>query len=246
MIERFDNITTDDGDMAVFVVHPETGSFDGGQFPTVVFQMDAPGMREELRNMCRRLASAGYYVIAPMLYYRWVTEYNLFETGDRDRMFELMNGLSNSMASSDIGACLAYAEADPVADTTRCGTVGYCMSGPFAVVAAADYPEQIKAAASIHGVRLVTDTDDSPHARLPDVAGELYIGCAEVDEWAPPETVEQFDKAMSEAGTKGRVEWYAGTEHGFSFAERPQYVQASSERHWERLHDLFWRRLRQS
>jgi carboxymethylenebutenolidase len=32
--------------------------------------MDAPGWREELRDMARRLASVGYFVVLPNLYYR--------------------------------------------------------------------------------------------------------------------------------------------------------------------------------
>jgi len=225
--------------MPTFVVHPD----QAGPHPVVLFQMDAPGMREEIRNMSRRLASAGYYVIAPMLYYRWVRQFNLFETGDRGRMFELMNGLSNTMASADAACCLDFAQTDPAADASRCGTVGYCMSGPFALVAAADHADRIRAAASIHGVRLVTDAADSPHLRLPDISGEIYVGCAETDEYAPPEMVTAFEGAMTSAGTLGRVEWFPGTEHGFAFAERPSYERDASERHWERLHSLFRRRL---
>ena len=236
------NITTPDGDMPTFVVHPS----DGGPHPVVLFQLDAPGMRSEIHDMCRRVAAEGYYVISPMLYYRWVTAYNLFETGDRDRMFELMNGLSNAMASADAGACFDHADGDPAADASRCGTVGYCMSGPFAIVVAADHAERVHAAASIHGVRLAVDRDDSPHRRLGEVTGEIYVACAETDEYAPPEMVEEFTSAMTAAGTPGQVEWYPGTEHGFAFSERPQYVHDASEQHWGRILDLFHRRLQQA
>ncbi len=233
------DITTPDGDMPTFVVHPA----DAGPYPVVLFQMDAPGMRSEIHDMCRRVAAEGYYVISPMLYYRWVRSYNLFETGDRDRMFELMNGLSNAMASADAAACFDHADNDDAADATQCGTVGYCMSGPFAIVVAADHAERVQAAASIHGVRLAVDADDSPHHRLGDVTGEIYVACAETDEYAPPEMIEKFTAAMTATGTAGQVEWYPGTEHGFAFAERPHYVPDASEQHWIRILDLFNRRL---
>ena len=48
---------------------------------------------------------------------------------------------------------------------------------------------------------------------------------------------------MVAAGSRGRVEWYPGTEHGFAFSERPLYDRDASERHWERLHSLFRRNL---
>ena len=66
MIEQHLDIATADGAMNTFVVHPE----EGGPFPVVLFYMDAPGNREELRDMARRLAAVGYYVVLPNLYYR--------------------------------------------------------------------------------------------------------------------------------------------------------------------------------
>lgn len=241
VIEHFLDIETADGSMNTFITHPDLPG--AGPFPVIVFLMDAPGMREELRDMCRRLGTTGYYVIAPHLYYREVREYNLFETGDRDRMSELMDSLSNAMVDQDVLACLAHAETDPAADTTWVGTVGYCMSGPFAIHVAASRPGQIRAAASIHGVRLVTDEADSPHRVLDRAEAEIYVAAAEHDHWAPPEMIDAFEAAMAEHGTTGAVEWYPGTDHGFSFRERPAYDKAASERHWERLHHLFRRTL---
>lgn len=240
MQERFEQLATNDGTMETFIVHPD----DGGPWPVVLFLMDAPGMREEIRDMSRRLATTGYYVMTSQLYYRQVDHYNVFETGDRDRMFELMSNLSNAMVNDDCGALIALAEGDDAADAGRVGVVGYCMSGPFAVMVAAAHADRVKAAASIHGVALVTDADDSPHRHLDQVQGEIYLGCAEHDDYAPPEMIDAFEKAMGEAGTTGRVEWYPGTEHGFAYRERPAYDKAASERHWERLHDLFDRNLR--
>jgi carboxymethylenebutenolidase len=239
MIEKTIPVATGDGTMSTFVVHPERG----GPHPVVLFLMDAPGMREELRNMSRRLASAGYYVMASNLYYREVEEFNVFETGDRDRMFELMHGLSNAMVVNDCRSMLGTAADDSAADADVVGTVGYCMSGPFTLMVAAAMPNKVKAAASIHGVRLAVDADDSPHRHLGAIRGEVYVACAEFDDYAPKDMVDSFAEALAEAGTDGEVEWFPGTDHGFAFAERPQYDRDASERHWERLHSLFRRRL---
>ena len=240
MIEQFVDIDTGEGTMRTFVVAPERG----GPYPVVAFLMDAPGMREEIRDMSRRLASSGYAVVSPHLYYRMVDHYNVFETGDRDRMFELMSSLSNEMVDRDITA--AVAALDGVegvdVDTSRLGVVGYCMSGPFAVHFAGS-DDRVAAAASIHGVALVTDAEDSPHRQLATASAEIYVGCAETDHYAPPEMVNAFDDALAASGCDGEVEWYPGTEHGFAYAERPQYDRDASERHWERLHSLFRRRL---
>lgn len=52
--------------METFVCRPERG----GPFPAVFLLMDAPGIREELRDMARRLGTVGYSVVLPNLYYR--------------------------------------------------------------------------------------------------------------------------------------------------------------------------------
>jgi len=66
MLEREETITTRDGAMDCFICQPE----EGGPHPAVILYMDAPGIREELRDMARRLGTVGYYVILPNLYYR--------------------------------------------------------------------------------------------------------------------------------------------------------------------------------
>src|SRR5208282_5316067 len=66
MIEQTIDIPTKDGAMETFITHPERG----GPYPPVFLMMDAPGIREELRMMTRCLATVGYYVLLPNLYYR--------------------------------------------------------------------------------------------------------------------------------------------------------------------------------
>jgi carboxymethylenebutenolidase len=238
MQEQHFDLTTAAGEMPTWVIRPD----EGGPHPLVLFLMDAPGMRPEIRHMASRLATSGYYVMTSQLYYRQVREFNVFETGDRDRMFELMNGLSNQMVNEDAGSMIAHAATDPAASTERVGVVGYCMSGPFAVMVAAAHLN-VRAAASFHGVRLVADAPDSPHLHLDKINGEVYIGAAETDHYAPPEMIDAFAAALEASNATGRVEWYPGTEHGFAYQERPQYDRVASERHWERMHDLFRRNL---
>ena len=241
MIDSDVDITTADGAMNTFVTHPE----EGGPHPVVFFYMDAPGKREELHDMARRLATAGYYVILPNLYYRSAREFNVFSgdpTHTRERLFELMNSLTDDLVASDTAALFDYVDADEAADSSRIGCMGYCMSGPFSFAMAGMYPDRIKAAASLYGVRLFGDGSPAPLAEK--VKGELYFACAEHDEYAPKEMVDALEAHLRATGTNARVEWYPGTHHGFAFPTRgPVYDKAAAERHWERLHALFARLL---
>ncbi|MDO8325252.1 MAG: dienelactone hydrolase family protein, partial [Phenylobacterium sp.] len=216
-----------------------------GPHPVILFYMDAPAIREELRDMARRLATAGYYVVLPNLYYRaGVLELGGFATeADRARMFELMASINIPLIMSDTAALLTYIDSDPAARKGPMGAVGYCMSGQYAINAAAYYPDKVKAAASIYGVSLVTDDHDSPHLAAQKVQGEVYFACAEIDAYAPLEMVEALAQSVTANGVNGEVELYAGVHHGFAFPQRPAYDKTAAERHWERLLALFKRNL---
>ena len=246
MIERTIEIPTPEGVTRTFVTHPERD----GPHPVILFLMDAPAIREELRDMCRRLASVGYYVLLPNLYYRQgVEELPPMPKvrGPDDpwtaRMMELAGTVSIPMVMSDCESMMAFADKDPAAAKGPAGAVGYCLSGRFAVYAAAALPGRIRAAASIYGTRLLTERPDSPHIAIRDRDCEFYIACAETDHWVPLALVDQLRDDLAAHGVRAEVELYAGAEHGFAFLQRHCYDRDAAERHWERLFALFARNL---
>src|SRR2546421_12348531 len=92
MIDQQIEISTKDGHTSTFITHPERD----GPHPVIIFYMDAPAIREELRDMPRRPGTSGYYGRLPNLYYRsGVMELGPLpadpESPDRRRMFHLMN-----------------------------------------------------------------------------------------------------------------------------------------------------------
>ncbi len=116
MFERQIDIETRDGRMSTFVCHPERG----GPYPAILFYMDAPGIREELRDMARRIASAGYFVMLPNMYYRA----GVMELGplprdpaapERNRMIELMSGLDIPKVMSDTAALFSFLDGEKAA-----------------------------------------------------------------------------------------------------------------------------------
>ena len=228
--------------MNAFITHPE----EGGPHPVVLFYMDAPGKREELHDMARRIATVGYYVVLPNLYYRKTREFVMVrdEEGFK-RMFAIMAHVTTPLVMRDTQALLDFVDGRKEADASRLGIVGYCMSGPLVFAAAAHFPERVKCAASIYGVRLATDDADSPHRNAHKVKGELYFACAETDKYAPKEMIDKLEAHLKTVpGLRARVEWYMGAEHGFAFPQRQGiFHKPSAERHWERLFALFRRNL---
>jgi carboxymethylenebutenolidase len=248
MIERQMEIPTKDGRMNTFICHPESA----GPHPVIMFFMDAPGIREELRDMARRLSSAGYYVLLPNLYYRSKIEelgpyIGEAHAATRGRLMQLKDTLDIPMVMDDTDALIAFALQDAAAASKApMGCVGYCMSGRYAINAAVRHPTAVRAAASIYGVELVTDRPDSPHLAALYTDARLYFGCAERDHYAPQEMIERLRAELETSGGNAEVEIYPGTLHGFAFPERPAYNKPAAERHWERLFALFGAELKRS
>ena len=174
MIEREVVVTTKHGRMPTFLAAPE----GDGQHPGIIFYMDAPGIREELRNMARRIAKHGYVCLLPDMYYRLGTV--RFDIPRRDDGMSgviraSMNHLTNARVIDDTAALLAHFDALDTVTPGKVGCVGHCMSGQYITTVAAKFPHRMAAAASLYGVGIVTDKEDSPHLLLDEVKGELYL-----------------------------------------------------------------------
>ena len=245
MIEETVDVRTKDGAMETFICRPERG----GPHPVVFFLMDAPGIREELYDMARRLGTVGYHVMLPNLYYRAGrdTKYgpDVLEHGSAEhtRMRAVRTKMTIPPVMEDLAAMLDFADGQRDARKGPVGVHGYCMSGPYALAAAARYPDRVAAAASFYGTWLVSDAVESPHLSLGKAKGELYIACAEHDELAPLPMVAELKALFEKSGNRGELEIYPGVHHGFAFPQRWCYDKPAAERHWERLIALYRRRL---
>ena len=240
MIERQVDIETPDGLMPTFEFHPE----EGGPFPVVLYLMDAPSIRPALRDMASRLATAGYYVLLPFLYYR-NSPYREFGASDEDMHLrrELMQSVTRDGILPDAKAMLDFAANNPKARADGpIGAVGFCMSGPLVLALAQRMPEQVAAIASVHGAWVVTDQPDSPHLELDRIKAEVYFAWADDDPTATAEELQIMDSTMTNAGINYRIDFMDGAVHGFAPAGE-RYHREASERHWERVHALLQRNL---
>jgi carboxymethylenebutenolidase len=199
--------------------------------------------------MARRLATVGYYVVLPNLYYRAGRDAffgpTVLTKGDPEhaRMRAIRTKMTIPPVLEDVLAMLGFLDQQAEVKSGPVGVHGYCMSGPYALAAAARYPDRIAAAASFYGTWIVSDAEESPHLSLSRCRGELYIACAEHDELAPLPMVEELRGLFEKSGAKGELEIYPGVHHGFAFPSRNCFDKPAAERHWERLFALYRRRL---
>lgn len=253
MQERFVDIPTADGHMDAFLVHPE----EGGPFPAVLVLMDIWGLREELYDIARRVATVGYCCVLPNFWYRrGKVRYEFRDEKGRMRsLVTLPNAVQDEirdnarlvtdrMAMADIGAALTFLDGVSAARPGAKGSLGYCLGGRYALQAAAEYPDVLRASASMHGTTLVSEAPDSPHRFVDRMRGEVYCGFAENDPWAPPSTVETLARLFEQApAVRYRAIVHVGAEHGYALPDRDIFHKAAANRDWERIFAMFRRQL---
>jgi carboxymethylenebutenolidase len=207
--------------------------------------MDGPGIRPAMLQLGERLASHGYFVLLPDLFYRAgpyapMDPKSLFSDPEKRKvlMEKFFPAAASANVMADMPAFLDFLAAQPDVRPGGIGVTGYCMGGRLALIAAGTYPEQIVAAASYHGGRLANDDPDSPHRLAPKMKARIYVAAAIEDQSFPDEMKARLEKALTDAGVDHRIETYPA-KHGWVFPDFPVYDAAASERHWQSMLALF-------
>jgi len=232
-------IRTEDGTVDTHFFTPD------GQTPksAILFYMDGLGLRQALFDMAARMASHGYAVLLPNLYYRAGPSQPIDMVNGRDRMMELVMSVTNAGTMRDTKHFLSFLDTQPGLAGAKVACVGYCMGGALSLTAVGTYTDRITAAASLHGARLATDAPDSPHLLAPRMKGEVYVGVSEIDPYLAEGETERLEGALKAADANAMVEIYPGVQHGFTVPGIPIYDREASERHWDRILGLFSRNL---
>jgi carboxymethylenebutenolidase len=233
-------ITTRDGVCPAYVYKPA----GEGPWPAVLVYMDAVAIRPAMLELGERLATYGYYVLLPDLFYR-SGPYEPFNAATlfsdpvqrKVLMEKFVAPATQPAIMSDTRAFLDYLHAQPDVRPGPIATTGYCMGGLMSLTAAGTYPDEIIAAASYHGGRLATDDPNSPHLLAPKMKARVYVGGAIEDDSFPDAMKARLDEALTQAGVDHTIETYPA-KHGWVFPDLPVYDAAASERHYETLKTL--------
>jgi carboxymethylenebutenolidase len=205
---------------------------------------DAGGPRDTFRDMAEQLASYGYAVLVPDVYYRdgdWapfdmVSVFN--DQGERQRLFSMISKVTPDLMAADAGAFFDYLAARPDVKGEAFGTTGYCMGGRASLVVAGRVPQRVTAAMSFHGGGLASDDPGSPHLLADRMKAAVYVGGAENDASFTPEAAETLDKALTAAGVEHTIEWYSAA-HGFAVPDNAPYDPAAAQKHWDAMESFF-------
>src|SRR5262249_34159705 len=252
MNERFADIATRAGTMPTFVAHPE----QDGPFPAVIIYMDFWGVREEVPDIARLGAASGYCCLVHDLYYRQgivrneildqrgkMTSLNRLDEAARASVLAPLRRFSDAEAMEDTQAILQFLAGDRSVRAGAKGCIGFCLGGRLVMRAAALFPDQFKAAASLHGSALVSGREDSPHRLADRFEGEFYCGFAAHDPYTAPSTVEDLATAMQSSAARFRYQLHPGTEHGYALPRRDVYDKRAALRDWELIMAMLHRQI---
>ncbi|HZW16296.1 MAG TPA: dienelactone hydrolase family protein [Brevundimonas sp.] len=252
--------TTDDaGLVTANVSYPAPDGFDlpgyvarpegDGPFPVVVVVSEIFGVHEYIRDVCRRLAKAGYAAIAPAFFVRVADPAG----ADMARVQEIVAAAGYEQVMGDVAATLQWASQQLWADADKVGITGWCWGGKVVWQAAARFAA-IDAGAAWYG-RLAPPADATAEqiaAGEPwpvDLADDLkapVLGLyGEADRGIPLASVEAMRSALQRAGqTESGIEVYPAAPHGFHADYRDSYRAEAAADGWARMLALFEARLK--
>jgi carboxymethylenebutenolidase len=253
--ERLVDIPAPSGAIDTFITQPQ----DGGPFPAVIIYMDIWGLREELFDVARRIATVGYCCLVPNFYHRQgkirneyrnakgqMVTLDRLEKVERDKVLAPLSHLTDAMVVEDTGALLQFIGSDqPAWRNGALGCIGYCMGGRHVFRAAANFPNRFRAMVSLHGTDLVAEGPDSPHLGVVGAQGEIYCGFGEHDRHTPPATVETLARTLPSNTLRYTYTVHKNVDHGYALPDRDIFDKQAANRDWEVIFAMFRRQLQE-
>jgi carboxymethylenebutenolidase len=210
---------------------------EGGPFATILVVQEVFGVHEHIKDICRRLAKAGYFAVAPALYAR---QGDVTQMTNMDDVMKVVAKVPEPEVASDLDATVAWAGTTGKADTAKLGITGFCWGGRQVWLYCAHNPK-VKAGVAWYGplerpkseMTPMNPIDVVPQLKVP-VLG-LYGGA---DGGIPMTQIQAMQDALKAAGNPSEIVVYPDTPHGFNADYRASYRPEQAKDGWKRL--LAW------
>ncbi len=229
--------TKDGKEMDAYRAMPASGQ----AFATILVVQEIFGVHAHIADLCRRFAKAGYYAIAPELYFRQGDPKAISDV--QAVLREIVSKVPDEQVMGDLDATVDFAKGEGKADTAKLGITGFCWGGRIVWLYAA-HSAALKAGVAWYG-RVVGDSTPMTPKHPVDIAKDLkapvlglYGGA---DTGIPNDTVDKMRaalKAGSPAAQKSQIDTYPDTPHAFNADYRPSYRKEQAEDAWKKA--LAW------
>ena len=209
-----------------------------GRHPTILVNSEIFGVHEWVKDVCRRLAHAGYVALAPDFFVRHGDPSTLSDMGE---VMKIVAQASDAQVTSDTASALKFLEAQPFVDAARMGVTGFCWGGGKTWLAAERFAD-FKAAVAWYGPLKANPRFGKSVAPLELVKDlkcpvlGLYGG---KDQGISADDISEMRAALKAAGKPGEIVVYPEAQHGFLADYRPSYDAAASQDGWKRMLAFF-------
>jgi carboxymethylenebutenolidase len=224
-----------EGEMPAYRAMPDKG----GPFPVVLVVEEIFGVHEHIKDLCRRLAKAGYLAVAPELFARQGDVSKI--TDIQEIISKVVSKVPDAQVMSDLDSTVAWVKKEGKGDTAKLGITGFCWGGRVVWLYAA-HNKDLKAGVAWYG-RLVGKPDDLKPKNPIDLVASLKAPVLGLyggkDTGIPQDTVEQMRKALKEEKKTGEIVVYPDVGHAFNADYRPSYNKEAAEDGWKRMLDWF-------
>ena len=227
-------IVTLANDLQGYYVRPQ----GNGAFPAVMVIMEAFGLNSNIKNVCDRLAKAGYAALAPDFYHGDIYEYT-----DLQNAIAKLKSLNDDTVMAEVGKGLEFLAGRQEVAVDRVGVMGFCMGGRYTFLANAVHADKFKAAAAFYGAGIAPEKDALGRQPLLDRAAAMQAPIMLVygadDESIAPEEHGRIAQALSTAKKRYILSVFPNAGHGFLSDRRDSYAAAPAREAWQMTMNFF-------
>jgi carboxymethylenebutenolidase len=205
------------------------GSFEGylaspasGRGPGIVVIQEIFGVNKVMRDIADGLSSRGFFALVPDLFWRIQPGVELTDQTDADwqQAFGLLQKFDAAKGVEDIQTAITHLRQVKGA-TGKVGTLGYCLGGQLAYLAAARTDSD--ASAGYYGIRIQDQLDEASN-----IAHPLVLHIAEADEYTPPAAQKKITDTLK-SNPKVTIYTYPQMDHAFARVGGKHYDKANAD-----------------
>jgi carboxymethylenebutenolidase len=217
------NLAVSDGtEMRAYLARP-TGAPKAG---LIVFQ-EAFGVNPHVRDLTERFAREGYLAIAPELFHRTAPGLEA-GYGDLAPVAPHMKAMTDPALESDIRASYDWLKSQ---DVSSVSSVGYCMGGRCAALAAIILP--LGCGISYYGGGIApSQFFPALLDRLKDLQAPMLLFWGGQDHHIGPDKVQEVNNALRAANKQFVNVEFSFADHGFFCDARPSYSPEAAAEAW--------------
>lgn len=207
---------------------------DSAKLPVVIVLQEAFGINSHIKNVCQRLASAGYLALAPELYHR-EGQHVTFDYSEKDRFMPYLGRLNNAGLLEDVQATIEFSQTLPNADNQNLFTMGFCMGGFTSMLSAVNF--KLNGAISFYGAGVVNPRAGigfKPFLELLANSCPLLLFYGEDDISIPEADRFAIRNELDQNHVPHEMLVFGKSDHGFFCDERRTFHKSAADQAWKK------------